>query len=265
MITMDDDALHAAADLVGRCGAKEFELGWLHDDVPVEEMAWYAHAQFRGARIIEENHRGPIEAAEALARRLLTGGKCTHCGGLTTLTSGGAMAHPGPMADGSTWTIEEIKAAGQCRYRRVGARWVRGCETDDQTRWWEPRRDGEATADYLARVLEELGAPALAARARAFHYDDYLCPPDVDDGANIQRLVLAVCAWADTHGQPHRARVVAEAAKHGEFDGTSEESGAWARSEDGQAAFRELVASPPPPRPTRQQRRAMARAEAKRR
>lgn len=69
---------------------------------------------------------------------------------------------------------------------------------------WRPRQDGERTAPYLARVLDELGPhfAQLAANARALHYDDYFCPPDVDDGANIHRLVADLrardeyLAWA---------------------------------------------------------------------
>src|SRR5258706_493846 len=67
---LDEDAVLACTDLVGRTGAKEFQLGYLHDEPPHQ---WYAQAQYKGARIIEENHAGPSEAADALSRRLLTG------------------------------------------------------------------------------------------------------------------------------------------------------------------------------------------------
>ena len=129
MSSLDEDAVIAAVDLVGRTGATEIEFGYLHDDVPLEEAGWYAHAQYRGARITEENQRGPAEAVEALARRLLTGGKCVHCGGLVALSDAGAVAYPGAaMADGTVWTEEQIRAAGQCRWTRQGQRWARGCE-----------------------------------------------------------------------------------------------------------------------------------------
>lgn len=106
---MDQDALNAALDLVGRTGAREVEIGYLHDDVPVEEAGWYAHAKYRGARITVENHRGPVEATEALARRLLTGGTCTHC--QRTITLGGST------------TFSQKK----CRWTRLAAKWERGC------------------------------------------------------------------------------------------------------------------------------------------
>lgn len=125
---MDDDALAAAVDLIGRTGAQGFEIGYLHDDVPIEAAGWYAHAQYRGARITEENHRGPIEAAEALARQLLTGAMCNHCKKLVALSDDGAVAFNGTLLDGTRWTAEQARAAGQCRWRRVGPRWVRGCE-----------------------------------------------------------------------------------------------------------------------------------------
>jgi hypothetical protein len=130
---IDQDAVIAAVDLVGRAGAKQFEVGYLHDDVPTEEAGWYATATYRGAKIMEQDHPGPVEACEALARRLLTGAKCTGCGGLVALSDGGAVAaKSATMIDGSTWTAEEARAAGQCRWRRMGDRWVRGCDGQQQ-------------------------------------------------------------------------------------------------------------------------------------
>lgn len=128
----DEDALLAAVDLVGRSGARGFEFGYLHDDVPVEEAAWWAKAQYRGARIQVENHRGPVEAAEALAREILTGGKCAHCGGLVNLGGGAALYRgtddrPAHMADGSVFTAEDARSRPLCRWTRQGARWVAGC------------------------------------------------------------------------------------------------------------------------------------------
>lgn len=105
--------------------------------------------------------------------------------------------------------------------------------------WWEPRRDGEPTNDYLARVLDELGAADVAAKALAYHFDDYFCPPDIDDGGNMQRLVAAITDWSRsaTRAQRERAKVLTSAVKRGEFDGTRAESTAWAASADGQATF----------------------------
>jgi hypothetical protein len=129
-VSLDEDALFAAADLVGRTGAKEFTLGYLHDDVPAAEAGWYAYAQYKGARITEEG-AGPVEAAEALARRLLAGGKCTRCGGLITLSGSGAFAYEhAHLADGTTWTAREAAKARQCRWTRLGKRWEAGCQRE---------------------------------------------------------------------------------------------------------------------------------------
>lgn len=115
--------------------------------------------------------------------------------------------------------------------------------TDTASYWWEHRRDGEPTADYLARVLDELGADHVANKARLYHFDDYFCPPSVDDGANIHRLIDAVLDWSRsaTRDQRERAKAVMAAAKDGEFDGTKAESEQWARSPDGRAMFRDLI------------------------
>jgi hypothetical protein len=126
-IDLDQDALHATIDLVGRTGATQLQFGYLHDDVPVHQADWWAHAQYRGARIAVEHHAGPIEALEALARRLLTGAKCK-CGKLVALSDTEAVAFEGRLLDGTTWTPQQAAAAGQCRWHRNGPRWTRGCE-----------------------------------------------------------------------------------------------------------------------------------------
>jgi hypothetical protein len=130
VIDMDDDALVAGVALVGRTGATGVEIGYVKEGVPVAEADWYAEAQYRGARMFVEHHAGPVEAVEALARKLMSGARCVHCGGLVALSDRGAMAHPGLMGDGKVWTLDEIRAAGQCRYTRMGREWVRGCAGD---------------------------------------------------------------------------------------------------------------------------------------
>lgn len=104
---LDGDALDAAVDVIGRTGAKAFEVGYARDGVPAEHAQWYAHAQYQGVRVMVENRRSPVDAAEALARRLLAGGRCTHCNGTITLS--------GPAG------------ASICRWTRRGPRWERGC------------------------------------------------------------------------------------------------------------------------------------------
>ncbi|GIH95374.1 hypothetical protein ACFFMN_23800 [Planobispora siamensis] len=103
----ETDAAIACVDLIGRSGATNFEFGYLHDDVPMEEAAWYAHAQYRGARITAQGHRDPIAAMEELARKVLAGGLCTGCQCTVSLSDDGA---------------------GLCRWRRMGPRWEMGCK-----------------------------------------------------------------------------------------------------------------------------------------
>jgi hypothetical protein len=129
----DEDALIACVELVGRTGATKFEIGYLNDeDDPCfakHGAQWWAHAEYRGQRIISEDHPGPVEAADGLARKLLTGAKCK-CGALVSLSDDGAVFTSGRMVDGSTWTAEEAEAAGQCRWSRHGRHWRRGCEPE---------------------------------------------------------------------------------------------------------------------------------------
>jgi hypothetical protein len=102
---MNTDTVEACADLVDRTGARGFEIGYVHEDVPVEEAGWYAHATFQGVRIQAPDHRSPSAAALALAEKLLTGGMCK-CGQRVTLTD---------------------QRAG-CRWRLMGKRWEPGCD-----------------------------------------------------------------------------------------------------------------------------------------
>jgi hypothetical protein len=122
----------AAADLVDRAGARGFEIGYLNDDDDPQfarhGAQWWAHARYRGTRIIVEGFDRPDQAADALSRKLLTGAKC-RCGKLVTLGRDGAIAFDGVrMADGTTWTVAEAAAAGQCLWTRTGARWNPSCD-----------------------------------------------------------------------------------------------------------------------------------------
>jgi hypothetical protein len=99
------DAVIACADLVGRAGARGFEIGYLHDDVPVEDAAWYAMATYQGTRLMADEHRSPTAAAMALAERILGGAAC-RCG------------QPVALSD---------DAAG-CRWQLMGQKWQPGCD-----------------------------------------------------------------------------------------------------------------------------------------
>lgn len=125
---LDEDALIACVDLAGRSGATGFQIGYLHDEVPVEDAAWFAYAQYRGARLTTDNHRSVTAAVEAFAELLLTGAKCK-CGRLVTTSADGAFAFfKARTSDGKSWNAHEAAKAGQCRWRRVGRRWTSACE-----------------------------------------------------------------------------------------------------------------------------------------
>lgn len=135
MTALDEDAMIAALDLIGRTGAREMQVGYLHDDVPAEEADWWAHAQYRGARIVAEHHTGPVEALESLAERLLTGGKCTQCGKFTTLRDDGGIVYPNAhLTDGTAVDIDEARRLGFCHWQRIGRRWTQGCASRQQRR-----------------------------------------------------------------------------------------------------------------------------------
>jgi hypothetical protein len=99
---LDEDAVIACVDLAARTGAAQFEIGFASDDAPHQ---WYASARYRGARIMVKDQPGPVEAADAMARRLLDGARCTHCKRTVVLSGTGLV----------------------CRWRRMGDRWERGC------------------------------------------------------------------------------------------------------------------------------------------
>lgn len=129
MDPLDLDAVVAAADLVDRCGGRGFEIGYLEENVPSEEARWYCSVRFKGRKLIVDEKTSPIEAAEGLARELLTGAKC-RCGKLVALSPGGAVMHGEvqTMADGSTFTAEEARTVGQCLWTRKEKRWEPGCD-----------------------------------------------------------------------------------------------------------------------------------------
>lgn len=122
------DAVKACADLVARTGARHFECGYLHDDVPSALAGWYATAVFKGAKVTVEDMASPAEACDALAVRLLSGAQCQHCKGLVALSSGGAFAfRKATLVTGERWDAEDAARAPQCRWTRTGDRWERGC------------------------------------------------------------------------------------------------------------------------------------------
>lgn len=136
---MDDDIIIACCELAGRCGATGFDIGYLLDNVPTEEAKWWAEVQWRGTRIITDNHRSPTGAALALAERLLTGSACK-CGDTVTLSD----LQPG------------------CRWALNGKRWEPGCDSPPI------RVKGERgdTSAIKAAMAEHLGQPGRTGPGR---------------------------------------------------------------------------------------------------
>lgn len=103
---IDEDAMIASIDLVHRTGATSCEFGHNGDDDD-PNATWWAQAMYRGARVIVDDHRDPIAALEALARRLLHKARCVGCN--------------------RTITLEGMASKKACRWTRNGREWVPGC------------------------------------------------------------------------------------------------------------------------------------------
>lgn len=97
------DMVIACADLVGRAGAIEFQIGYAGTEA---RPRWWAHAQYRGGRLMAQDHETPEAAAYALSRRVLRGATC-RCGKPVAMRQG----HP-----------------NTCLWRLVGQAWVPGCD-----------------------------------------------------------------------------------------------------------------------------------------
>jgi hypothetical protein len=91
------------------------------------------------------------------------------------------------------------------------------------------------TKDRLAQALREIGLDKMASDAEAGRYDDFL-----SNSATPQMDLVARLGIATGRGNL-AAAALARRVMNGEFDGTLEESEAWAASPEGQAAFAELA------------------------
>lgn len=119
MDELNEDLIVACADLVGRSGATDFEIGYLNDDP--ENPGWWAKSSYRGTRFIRDGHRTPEAACLALATRILSGATC-RC----------------------LKTVALDDRSGGCRWKLVGQRWEPGCD-DEPLRITEGQR-----GDYAA-------------------------------------------------------------------------------------------------------------------
>ena len=112
----DRQVLTEAVDMIGRTGARAFEVGYhpLFDDDgeeiengPASWWSWWAKATYRGAVIAVDDFPHPVRAAEALAQQVKKDAACARCGRL--IDWGG-------------------KRRRHCWWSRVDGRWDPGCE-----------------------------------------------------------------------------------------------------------------------------------------
>lgn len=108
----DLSALIAVVDLVGRAGAKSFEIAWDCPHAPDEDedhfcdqVTWTCSAFYKGHRLFTEPHVLPMDAGMALAVQLLREAQC-RCGRRVDLAEGGT---------GCLWSLK-------------GERWEPSCD-----------------------------------------------------------------------------------------------------------------------------------------
>ena len=89
--------------------------------------------------------------------------------------------------------------------------------------------------DRLAEELRKIGLDEMASKAAAGWYHDYLSPLNTPELQLSMDLVDAAMA-GNRHATELRMRH-----HSGEFDATTEESDEWARSSEGQEAFKRLI------------------------
>lgn len=129
---LDTPEILAAAEMAFRSGGQEFEIGWLHDDVPAEQRAWYAHATYQGTRLRVDGLPGPGAAAATFVSRVLDGGQCQLCGKLSTTDPARALGGDKTLLNGKQWTQADQVKAGICVWRRQGPHWVEGCRAQQR-------------------------------------------------------------------------------------------------------------------------------------
>jgi hypothetical protein len=106
------------------------------------------------------------------------------------------------------------------------------------------------TKDLLAQELCAAGLGAMADKAATGYYHDYLSPlalPEtqllVDLQEEMERRMAAQGADLTSDADIAAVKKLIDRHMNGEFDASKEESDEWAASEDGRAAFQELIQS----------------------
>lgn len=101
----------------------------------------------------------------------------------------------------------------------------------------------EHTTVKLARALGEIpGVPrAMIERAIDGYYHDYLSELAFPEMQLVQDLRDLASLGATPHDSRRLLREMAQDVINGKYDASAEESDEWAKSPEGQAAFRELL------------------------
>ena len=137
-MTSVEQAVAAAADLVGRAGATSFEIGWDCPHVPgadekthgCGEETWWAAAYYKGGRVMVDSYPQPDQAATALVVRLMTGATCR-------------CTRP---------VILDDQSGFGCRWSLVGDRWEPGCDAPSVPVHGAQRGDLKAMREALKKV-----------------------------------------------------------------------------------------------------------------
>lgn len=96
------------------------------------------------------------------------------------------------------------------------------------------------TKDILADALRKVGLTEMARKASEGYYHDYLSPLDMPEIQLVEDLRKA------SMGNPMKDAIMALAidVMNGKHDANRAESDEWARSPEGQAAFKSLMGKP---------------------
>jgi hypothetical protein len=98
-----------------------------------------------------------------------------------------------------------------------------------------------ATSQKLADALRAAGFEALAKRAEADEFHDFLSPHALPETMLDQELVAIMRDESRTPLERQRAGEIRGRHHEGDFDASLEESDDWAASPDGKDAFRQLL------------------------
>jgi hypothetical protein len=98
----DNPRLRAAAELVGRTGAKQLQIRRCEEEQPTVWLAVACYGEIVGVWQVGAGNE-PLVAVLDLCNKLLDGGKCTHCHRPTGLSDDFGEWGQMPMEDRFCW------------------------------------------------------------------------------------------------------------------------------------------------------------------